>query len=207
VDGHLRDRFDHAVAGDPGVTPGTLASAAMAEGGRMRRRRNRLTAAGVAAGLVVAVGGLATANLPWRAADPATPPPVTIAAAMIPVSAPLCSPQADDGDATDLAVFLSAEATDRQRAAVDAAVHDDARVDVVIFENREAAYQRFTRLWADSPDFVAAVTADQLPESFRLRLVSARDDTAVRARLAALPGVAQIIGHTCPADAPVGGLQ
>lgn len=202
----LRDRFDGAFAGDPGVPPGELAVAAIAEGGRMRRRR-RTVVAGVATGLVLLAGGVAGANLPW-AADPAgPPPPTTIAAAMLPVSSPSCSTRPVDTGATDLAVFLTPEATDRQRAAVDAAVHDDTRVAIVVFESRQSAYERFTELWADSPDFVAAVDPRDLPESFRLRLVSPEQDAAVRARFAAMPGVTQIIGHVCPASAPVGGLQ
>ncbi|GIF39478.1 permease-like cell division protein FtsX [Actinoplanes xinjiangensis] len=207
MDGHLRDRFEQATAGDPGAPPGELALAAITEGGRIRRRRHRLVAAGVAAGLVLAAGGLTAANLPWGAADRTATPPVTIAAAMVPVSAPSCSQSPVEDHATDLAVFLATEATDRQRDAVAAAVRDDARVDAVVFESRAEAYQRFATLWADSPDFVAAINADDLPESFRLRLTDPEHDAALRARFAAMPGVAQILGHRCPTDAPVGGLR
>ncbi|MEU4158000.1 permease-like cell division protein FtsX [Actinoplanes sp. NPDC026670] len=201
----LRDRFDGAVGGDPGVPPGELAMAAIAEGSRIRRRTR--IAAGVATGLVLVAGGAAGAALPWGAPDPAAPAPETIAAAMLPVSAPTCSERPVDENATDLAVFLATGATDGQRAEVEAAVHDDARVDVVVFESRDSAYERFADLWADSPDFVAALDVREFPESFRLRLVSPEQDAAVRGRLAALPGVSQIIGHTCPKSAPVGGLR
>ncbi|GIE76822.1 hypothetical protein Aph02nite_27720 [Actinoplanes philippinensis] len=201
MDGHLRDRFDEAVAGDPGLAPGALARAAMAEGGRIRRRRTGLTAAGAAV-LVVAAGGLAVANLPRDAG----PPPVTIAAAMLPAPASSCSVEPVEEGATDLAVFLGTAATERQRAAVEAAVHGDTRIGAVVFESRQSAHQRFVSLWADNPELVAAIDASQFPDSFRLRLVAAEQDAAVRARLAAMPGVEQIIGHRCPVDAPVGGL-
>jgi hypothetical protein len=204
VDRSLREHFDRAVSDDPGINPGKMAHAAIAEGGRMRRRRKRMAAASAAAGLVTVFGAVAGVNLVTEAPRSEIPP-VTIAAAMMPVAAPSCSAKPVDRDATDVLIFLAAEVTDRQRSALESALGGDSRVGVLHFENREQAYRRFVTRWKNNPDLVAAVGAEQLPESFRLRLVNASQYTALRGQYAAMDGVEQIIGRTCPPSAPVGG--
>jgi cell division transport system permease protein len=102
-------------------------------------------------------------------------------------------------------IFLAADVTDRQRSALESALGVDSRVGVLHFENRDQAYQRFRTRWESNPDLLAAVGADRLPESFRLRLVNASQYTALRGQYAAMAGVEQIIGRTCPPRAPVGG--
>ena len=203
---YLREHFERAVGDDPGVTPGEVARAAIIEGGRLRRRRNHLTAAGVAAGVVVVIGAVAGLNLPLEAPNSADPP-VTVAAAMMPVVAASCTAHPVERDATDVVIFLGKELTDRHRVVLEAALRADPLVDALIFESRELAYDRFRTRWAQKPDLVAAVTADQFPESFRLRLAAASDYTAVRSRYATMDGVEKIIGRRCPKDAPVGGIQ
>jgi len=204
VDTSLREHFDRAVSDDPGIEPTEMAYTAIAEGGRVRRRRKRRAAASVAAGVVAVLGAVAGLNLSTEAPRSENPP-MTIAAAMMPVAAPSCSAKPVDRDATDALIFLAADVTDRQRSALESALGDDARVDILLFENRERAYQRFRTRWASNPDLVAAVSAGQFPESFRLRLVNASQYTALRGQYAAMDGVEQIIGRTCPPSAPVGG--
>lgn len=202
---NLREQFERAVDGDPGAAPGDLARAAIMAGSRLRRRRNRLTVAGAAAGVVVLIGAVTGLNL--ASGRPAADQPVTVAAAMMPVVAPACTPHPVERDATDVVVFLGHAATDRQRAALGAALSADPGVQDLIFESRAQAYDRFRTRWAHQPDLVAAVEAGQFPESYRLRLVAASQYTAVRSRYATMDGVEQIIGRRCPKDAPVGGIQ
>ena len=201
---NLRDHFDRAVSDDPGAALEEIADAAIAEGGRLRRRRQR-TAAGVAAGavaLIVAVAGLNLSSNAPESADPSE----TIAAAMMPVTAPSCLPHPVEVDVTDVVVFLAAASTDEQRSALAAALHDDPWVDALMFESREQAYQRFRSRWAKNPDLLAAVHAEQFPQSFRLRLVAAGQYPAFRSQYAAMEGVEQVIGRKCAKDAPVGGV-
>jgi cell division transport system permease protein len=205
----LRDHFDRAVSDDPGAALEDMADAAIAEGGRLRRRRNQRAAIGVAAavaaGVVVVIGTVAGLNLSPNAPKSAVPP-VTLAAAMMPVTAPSCRHDPVDADATDVVIFLAAEVTDVQRSALDTALRDDPRVDAMMFENREEAYQRFRTRFAQYPDFLAAVSAAQLPESFRMRLGAAEQYTEFRLQYATMDGVGQISGRRCTKDAPVGGI-
>jgi len=201
VDTSLRDQFDRAVSGDPGIDPGEMAHTAIAEGGRIRRRRKQMAAA---VGVVTVLATVAGLNL-LPDAPKSQNPAVTLAAAQMLVAAPSCSPKPVDRNATDVIIFLATEATDRQRSALKSALDDDPRVDTLLFENREQAFQRFQAMWKDSPDFVAAVGPDQVPESFRLRLVDASQYTAFRGKYAAMDGVDDVIGRICPPSAPVGG--
>lgn len=199
---NLRDHFDRALHDDPGAALDEMAFTAIAEGGRLRRRRRQRTLAG--AGAAVAV--LTVLGLVTGLHRPAKEPEVTIAAAMVPVTAPSCVEQPADAEVTDVAIFLSEDAPDSRRAAVDAAVRADPRVAGVVFETRQQAYERFRALWSDSPDFVKSVQPKQIPESFRLRLRAPGPYAAVRAEYAAMPGVAQVAGRRCTPDAPVGGI-
>jgi len=201
VDASLREHFDRAVADDPGIDPGEMAHMAIAEGGRMRRRRRRVVVAGAAAGLVTMLGAVAGLNLLTEAPRSESPP-----AAMLPVAAPGCSAKPVDRDATDVLIVLAGDATDRQRSALKSALEGDARVDVLVFENRAEAFERFRNLWANSPEVVPVDGAGQFAESYRLRLVDASRYTAFRGQYAAMGGVGQIIGRVCPPSAPVGGV-
>ena len=181
-----------------------MAVVAIAEGGRLRRRRRWVAGGGVAAGLVAVMGGAAGLSLlAGRGDQPA--PPVTLAAAMMPVSAPSCLPEPVETGATDVAVFLGQQVSDQQRAAIRNELRKDPRVAAVVFETRREAWEKFRVRWKQSPDLVAAVTVEALPESFRLRLVAGTDYTAVRDEYGAMDGVRDMVGRRCSADAPIGG--
>lgn len=193
----LRDHFDLAVGDDPGASLDDLAHAAIAEGGRLRRRRIRMTAASVAAGVLAVAGVAVGVNL-----SSATEPPVTLAAAMQPVTASSCLPQPVETDATDVMIFLDGA----QRPALETALRKDPRVGALLFESREQAYERFRARYAHNPDLLAAVAAGRFPESFRLRLGAPEQYAGFRLRYAAMDGVASVVGRRCAPDAPVGGV-
>ncbi|MBL7261087.1 permease-like cell division protein FtsX [Paractinoplanes lichenicola] len=204
MDANLRDQFDRAVGHDPGADPSAMAHTAILEGGRVRTRRRRLAAAGVAAAGLVLAAGVGTA-LNLRSEAP--PPPLTIPAAMMPLAAPGCSEGAVQSGATDVSMFLTYEATEQQRSAIRSALDGDARVESSYFESRQTAYERFKKLWQDSPEFVASVGPESLPESFRVRLTEPAPSTAFERQYAAMPGIQDVVGRTCPPDAPVGGVK
>ena len=196
----LREHFERAVDDDPGADPGVMAHAAIVRGGQVRRRRRQV--AGAAGGVLAVLGVVAGLNLPSQAE-----PAVTVAAAMRPPAAPSCSVDPVERDATDVAIFLKSDTSGPQQAALASALGEDARVGTVVFESRSAAYEKFRRLWADSPDFVDAVSPKDLPESFRVRLVDAAQFTAFHSDYAAMDGVQDIVGRICLVGAAVGGVQ
>ncbi|GID27522.1 permease-like cell division protein FtsX [Paractinoplanes brasiliensis] len=200
MDGNLREQFDRAVGDDPGADPAVLAHAAITEGGRVRRRRRMTAAGGVAAGLIAVLSVVA---LRPGAPEPAAPP-VTIAAAMMPLAAANCTPGRVVSGVTEVAMFLEDSATGQQRAAIRSALDGDKRVKSFDFENRREAYERFKALWSDSPDFVASVAPKDVPESFRVKLVDDSVSTRFEAQYAAMPGVVDVVGRICPSPEPPG---
>ncbi|MEU4695250.1 permease-like cell division protein FtsX [Actinoplanes sp. NPDC023714] len=191
------------MSADPGADPGEMARVAMVEGGRIRQRR-RMGVAGSAAAVVAVAMAVGFANTTVRDGGGGAKPTDLVAAAMRP-PAPECSPDPVADGATDAVIYLS-EPTDRELAEVGRELEGDSRVGALVFESRGDAYERFVALWADSPDFVAAVRPESLPVSYRLRL-NDRDAFAGFSReYAEKPGVAQVVGRVCPAGAPVGGV-
>jgi cell division transport system permease protein len=206
VDGNLREHFDRAVDDDPGADPGEMALVAIAQGGRIRRRRRELAAATVAATLVLVAGVATAVTMRPGGAAPANPPAAIVPAMMMLVAAPSCAPKPVEKNATDVVLFLDQGVTGARQAELRSRLDDDPRVDAVLFEGREQAYQRFRKLWSDSPDFVAAVSPKDLPETFRVRMADRSRFASFRAEYAALDGIGWIDGRVCTADAPVGGV-
>ncbi|GAA2711074.1 permease-like cell division protein FtsX [Actinoplanes palleronii] len=206
MDQDLRQRFDMAVSGDPGADPGELARAAIADGGRIRHRRQRLAGVGMAAGLVAVLGAGAGVALLH---GPRTPEnqPVTLEAAMAPATAPSCTQQPDQQTATDVVLFLRDGTTDKQRMALVAKLDTDSRIQATAFDTKEQAYESFKLRWADKPELLAAVDPDKFPEAFLIRLLDATQYPPFRARYATVSGVEQVVGRTCSSDAPIGGIQ
>ncbi|MEV6344767.1 permease-like cell division protein FtsX [Actinoplanes sp. NPDC051851] len=201
----LREQFDLAVKDDPGADHGAMAVAAIAEGGRIRERRRRVVAVSAAAGVVAVLGAVTGVSLAGGTPSSSTPP-VTIEAAMAPSAAPGCWAKTVKSGATDAVVFLDEGVTAERQAALADALNGDSRVETVLFDSRDQAYQRFRARWADEPDLVTAVAADQFPQSYRVRLSEPDQFTAFRAEYASTDGVQLVIGRKCPASAPVGGV-
>ncbi|WBB64835.1 permease-like cell division protein FtsX [Micromonospora sp. WMMD812] len=72
----------------------------------------------------------------------------------------------------EVSIFLSQEVTEQQRTDLDSKLKTDPLVKEVLYVNKDEAYKRFKEMYQDAPDLVNAVKPDQLPESFRLKLVN-----------------------------------
>ncbi|AVT30366.1 MULTISPECIES: permease-like cell division protein FtsX [unclassified Plantactinospora] len=72
----------------------------------------------------------------------------------------------------EVSIFLDAGVTEAQRTELQTALEGDPLVREVKYESKQEAYERFRKLFADSPDLVEAVQAEKLPESFRVNLVN-----------------------------------
>ncbi|MDT4995687.1 MAG: cell division transport system permease protein [Actinoplanes sp.] len=208
MDTNLREYFDRAVSGDPGADLGEMAHAAIAQGGRVRRRRKQMAVAGVAAGVVMVLGAVAGVNHRSPVTGPANP--AVVAPEMMLVAALDCSAKPVQNDATDVVIFpgdADGHVTDQMVSQLRSDLTADPRVATLFFETHEQIYQRFQKQWPNNPDFVASVSPNDLPEFFRLRLVDATKYTAFRTQYAARDDVMLIEGRICRESAPVGGLR
>jgi hypothetical protein len=189
LDQNLRLLFDRALADEPEPPPGDLAPRAMAIGLRWRRRRWLAAGGAVAAGLAVfAAVGLV---------NPKSEAPVAmVPARFASLLNPVCQSPARDS-VTDVSVFLTADITDEQRAAVDSALRADG---TVYYESNDEAYIAYKKLFSDVPAILDGVDASELPESFRVKLRRAVLTTDVTG----MPGVDQVIWSACPPGITVG---
>ena len=106
-------------------------------------------------------------------------------------------------DKVEVSVYLCGEAsqsqtcggqavTDEQRRQIGEDLEDMPQVQEVFYESKEEAYERFREQFADSPDLVANVTADALPESYRVKLRDPTEFDVIASAFQDEPGVEQV---------------
>jgi hypothetical protein len=186
----LKGLFERALHDEPEPPPGDPAGPAMAQGRRIRRRRNVLVG-GSATAAVVAVLTLLNVAL----APAAPPPPVPAEAAMPALVTTPCAEPLKKAD--QVAIFLADEITSSQRFNLDAALRADPIVRNLQFESRQQAYARFVKLWKDNPEFVRQVSPRALPEAFRLDLAEPAGYPGFAAKLRKQAGVQDVVGQPC----------
>lgn len=96
----------------------------------------------------------------------------------------LCGPQAQSS-------VCPTAVTGKQRDAVRQVLETNPGVASVYYESSEEAYTHFKEQFANSP-ILNSVTADALPESFRVKLKSPNDYDSVSAAVSTQPGVEQV---------------
>jgi cell division transport system permease protein len=82
--------------------------------------------------------------------------------------------------------------TDAQRAELEADLRAMPQVDEVFYESQQDAYEHFREQFADSPDLVENVTAEVLPESFRVKLDDPTQFSVVADAFVNRPGVEEV---------------
>ena len=82
--------------------------------------------------------------------------------------------------------------SDTQRADLEADLRAMPEVDEVFYESQQDAYEHFQEQFSDSPDLVENVTADVLPESFRVKLDDPTQFAVVAQAFRSRPGVEEV---------------
>ncbi len=96
------------------------------------------------------------------------------------------------GTASDPAICPNGPVTAEQRDAVKAKLASmTSVVSETYYESSQEAYERFKQQFKDSP-ILANVTAEAMPESFRVKLVNPEDYAQVALAVTSLPGVEQV---------------
>ncbi|GAB7048244.1 permease-like cell division protein FtsX [Catenuloplanes indicus] len=93
----------------------------------------------------------------------------------------------------EVAMFLKSDVNDEQRLNLDAALKSDDLVQSYELETKEKALEKFQTLWRDTPDLVNSVSAEQLPESFRVKLNNPEQYEDFAAKYASAEGVDEIL--------------
>lgn len=96
-------------------------------------------------------------------------------------------------DKTEVAVFLTADADTAAVATLGNQLTADPLVEQVYFEDQQEAYRHFTRQFRSSPELVREVTPEQLPRSFRIKLVDPAAGKQLAAHVAGNTAVRQVV--------------
>ncbi|KXK62173.1 cell division protein FtsY [Micromonospora rosaria] len=96
----------------------------------------------------------------------------------------------------EVSIFLEPEVAEEQRTALDGQLRSDPLIREVIYVDKTEAYERFKDMYQDAPDLVSAVKPEQLPESFRLRLVDPEQYRQINEQYQSVEGVDQIVDQS-----------
>ncbi len=96
------------------------------------------------------------------------------------------------GESSQAATCGGAAVTQQQRDEIQADLEAMPEVDTVFYESQEEAYAQFREQFEDSPDLVENVTAEALPESFRVKLQDPTQFAIVASAFAQRPGVEEV---------------
>ncbi|HEX9891985.1 MAG TPA: permease-like cell division protein FtsX [Actinomycetota bacterium] len=96
------------------------------------------------------------------------------------------------GRKVEVSVFLREDVSGEQVDALGREVAGFPEVERVFFESRQQAFQRFQRLFRDSPTLVENVDVEAMPQSYRVKLTDPGKFAVIRARLAGQPAIDEI---------------
>lgn len=89
-------------------------------------------------------------------------------------------------------VFLTNDISSEERDALQRDLLAMPEVQSVGYENKQQAYERFKRLFANQKELVRDTTPDALPESFRVQLKDPKTFEVIKDRLNGRPGIDRI---------------
>jgi cell division transport system permease protein len=92
-----------------------------------------------------------------------------------------------------VAVFMADDATPEQRTSLDQSLRSNPLVAGHEFESHQDALKKFQKMWEDNPNFVKAIKAEDLPESFRVQLKDPEQYKVFADSLSGVPGIADIV--------------
>ncbi len=96
------------------------------------------------------------------------------------------------GELSQAATCNGAAVSEEQRQALLVDLEAMPEVQEVYYESQQQAYEHFTEQFEDSPDLVENVTADALPESFRVKLEDPTQFEVVASAFRDRPGVEEV---------------
>ena len=88
-----------------------------------------------------------------------------------------------------VAIFLSEDVSESQRQGLLVQLQQDPLIKAVQYESKQQAYENFKREQANNSSLLNTITADDLPESYRVQLKDPRQFEVIRDRYAGVPGV------------------
>lgn len=95
-------------------------------------------------------------------------------------------------DKVEVSIFLLPDVTEEQRTTLQSELTGNAQVKTVFYESHELAFENFKEDFKESPALLKDVTAETLPESFRVKLKDPTKFEDVASEFQGRPGVDEI---------------
>ncbi len=92
-------------------------------------------------------------------------------------------------DKIEVSIYLKRDVSQAQREQLQQQIAAKPEVEEVFYESQAEAYARFKKQFKDSPALVDNVTADSMPESFRVKLVDPKQFAVISDEFSTKPGV------------------
>ncbi|MDG4763952.1 permease-like cell division protein FtsX [Solwaraspora sp. WMMD406] len=96
-------------------------------------------------------------------------------------------------DQIEVSIFLVSDVSEEQRSSLQSSLDSDPLISNVTYESKDEAYARFQTLYQDAPDLVNAVKPEQLPESFRIKLIDPEEYQAIFDKYNGTEGIDEIV--------------
>jgi cell division transport system permease protein len=93
----------------------------------------------------------------------------------------------------EVAIFLAGDISPEQRSQLEESIKTDPLVANYLYESKEKAYENFKKIYSDAPDLLEVVKADQLPESFRVKLKNPEQYDQIYAKYNGSEGIDVIV--------------
>lgn len=93
----------------------------------------------------------------------------------------------------EVSIFLEKGIAGAQREAIERDLQANPVVESITYESQEQALANFQQIFAGDSTMLESVTADDLPESFRVKLTDPQQYDVVSSRFVAYPGVDEVV--------------
>jgi cell division transport system permease protein len=93
----------------------------------------------------------------------------------------------------EVSIFLAKDVTDDERNAVQTALGQDPLVKSFTHETQQDAYEKFKEMAKNEPNLIAVTKAENLPESFRVKLHDPSQYSQMATTYKVMPGVDNVV--------------
>lgn len=92
----------------------------------------------------------------------------------------------------EVSIFLVQDVGDAQRSTLQSDLEANPQVETYFYESPEQAYENYQEIFADDETLLASIGPDDLPASFRVKLVDPEEFAVVASQYGDYPGVQEI---------------
>ncbi|MGH9274220.1 MAG: permease-like cell division protein FtsX [Acidimicrobiales bacterium] len=93
----------------------------------------------------------------------------------------------------DLSIYMKIDASQTEHEAIERQLADMAEVKRVVFVDQDQAFAEFRKMFANTPEFIESITAEDLPPSYRVVPHDPELTEVIGNRFVNVPGVQEVV--------------